>query len=224
MKPRLLPPVLTVITLLLTACAGTPPPDWQMNAHGAMQSALEAYLSGNDRVATNEFTRAREEVSRTGRPELMARTELLRCAADVASLQFGVCTGFERYRADAAPPELAYAAYLQGKLAAGQAALLPASQQPLAAPPRGDAADLAALQAVADPLSRLLGAALWLQARRASPAVLALAVDTASAQGWRRPLLAWLTLQQSRARDAGDQAEAARIGRRIELVFANGKP
>jgi len=180
MKPRLLPLVLTFMTMLLTACAGTPPPDWQMNAQGAMQLTLDAYLAGNDRVATNEFTRAREEVSRTGRPELMARAELLRCAADVASLQFGVCGGFERYRADAAAPELAYAAYLQGRLAAGQAAQLPAAQQPLAAPSRGDAADLATLQAVADPLSRLLGAALWLQVGRASPAVLALAAGAAA--------------------------------------------
>ena len=223
LKPSLLTPMSSL--LLLAACAGTPPPpDWQMNAQGALQRALDAYLSGNDRIATNEFTRAREEVSRTGRIELMARTELLRCAADVASLQFGVCGGFERHRADAAAPELAYAAYLQGRLPPDQAALLPASQQPLAAPPRGDAADLAALQAVADPLSRLLGAALWLQAHRASPAVLALAVDTASAQGWRRPLLAWLQVQQRRAADAGDSAEAARIGRRIELVFGNGQP
>jgi hypothetical protein len=216
--------VLMAAAFLAAGCAGTPPPDWQMNLQGSMQRALEAHLSGNDRVATNELARAREEASRTGRPDLMARVELLRCAVDVASLQFGVCGAFERYRADAAAPELAYAAYLQGKLQPSQASQLPPTQQPLAVPGKGDAADLAALQAVADPLSRLVGAAVWLQAGRSSPTVVALAVDTASAQGWRRALLAWLQVQQRMASQAGDMAEAARIGRRIELVFQGGKP
>ena len=52
----------------------------------------------------------------------------------------------------------------------------------------------------------------------------ALAVDTASAQGWRRPLLAWLRLQQLRAERAGDATEALRLGRRIELVLSAGSP
>jgi hypothetical protein len=43
-------------------------------------------------------------------------------------------------------------------------------------------------------------------------------VDTASEQGWRRPLLAWLGVQEKRASDAGDSETAARIRRRIDLI------
>lgn len=207
------------LALALAGCAGTPTPDWQINAGSALQRMQQALLQGNDRVATNEYQRARAEVAGTGRPDLAARVELLRCAAWTASLQFEPCAGFERLRVDAKAPELAYAAYLRGQMDAGQRSLLPPAQQPLAAPPQDEAAQLAALQATADPLSRLLAAALWLQAGRAAPAVITLAVDTASAQGWRRPLLAWLGVQQQRARQAGDIAEAGRIGRRIELVL-----
>lgn len=209
---------------LLAGCAGTPTPDWQLNAGSALQRMQQALLVGNDRVATNEWVRARAEVASTGRPELVARAELLRCAAWVASLQFGPCAGFERLRQDAAAPELAYAAYLRGKLEPAQRGLLPPAQQPLALAPAGEVAQLAALQATADPLSRLLAAALWLQAGQAAPGVLALAVDTASAQGWRRPLLAWLGAQQARARAAGEDAEAARLGRRIDLVLQGAEP
>jgi hypothetical protein len=209
-----------VLALMLAACAsGPPPPDWQMNAQSSLQRAVQAQLAGNDRVAAAEFERARGEIARTGRPELMARAELMRCAATVAALQFEPCTAFERLRADAAPAEQAYAAYLAGTLAPPQLPLLPAPQQPLAAPPRGAEADLAALRATADPLSRLVGAALWLRGGRASTGVLAEAVDTASGQGWRRPLLAWLQLMQRQAEQAGQAAEAARLGRRIELVL-----
>jgi hypothetical protein len=48
-------------------------------------------------------------------------------------------------------------------------------------------------------------------------------VDTASAQGWRRPLLAWLGLQQQRAQQAGDAEAVARLARRIALVGSGGR-
>jgi hypothetical protein len=43
-------------------------------------------------------------------------------------------------------------------------------------------------------------------------------VDNASAQGWRRPLLAWLKVQQARAQAGGAMDEVARLQRRIELL------
>jgi hypothetical protein len=73
-----------------------------------------------------------------------------------------------------------------------------------------------------DPLSRLVAAGALFQSGRASPAVVAQAVDTASAQGWRRPLLAWLGVQARLAEQASDADGAARIRRRIQLV--QGKP
>jgi hypothetical protein len=51
------------------------PPDWQANAHGALQSAVEAYLSGNTRVAEVEMTRARASLVReSALAEVMQRT------------------------------------------------------------------------------------------------------------------------------------------------------
>ena len=73
-----------------------------MNAQGASQKAIEAYLSGNARVEKLEWDRARAEVARTGRPDLLARLELMRCAAQVASLVTEPCERFEALRADAA--------------------------------------------------------------------------------------------------------------------------
>ncbi len=208
--------------LLLGACAsGPPPPDWQLDARSALEQSIAADLRGDDRIATLEFGRAREQIARTGRPDLMARAELLRCAAQVASLELEPCAGFERLRADAAAPELAYAAHLAGRLLPAQAALLPPAQQAvvaLGATP-ADATAASTLQALADPLSRLVGAAVLLQAGAAGPAVAKVAVGTASAQGWRRPLLAWLGLQRQRAVSANDAAGAARLQRRIDLVL-----
>lgn len=201
--------------LLLGACASKPPiPDWQLSAQGAMDRSVHAYLAGNARVETVEFDKARSEIARSGRPELMARAELLHCAAQVASLVFEACSGFERLRQDAAAPERAYADYLGARVQPQDIGLLPPQQRAAASAN----ADVTALNNLADPLSRLVAAGVLFQTGQASPAIMALAVDTASTQGWRRPLLAWLQVQAQRAEQAGDLVESGRLRRRIALV------
>jgi hypothetical protein len=198
----------------LTACSSTPPPpDWQMNAKGAMERSVEAYLSGNARVEAAEFARAKSEIARTGRVELMARVELMRCAARVASLVQDECDGFEKLRPDAAVAERAYADYLAGRVIS-DASLLPSQHRAIAS----QSADASAVQSIADPLSKLVAAGVIFRRGEASPALLATAVETASAQGWRRPLLAWLGVQLVRAEKAAYNAEAERLRRRIALV------
>ena len=204
------------LVVVLAACGNTPPaPDWQMNARSAMERAQEAYVSGNTRVEAAEYARARAEVARTGRADLLARLELARCATRVASLVLEPCSGFAALEQDAPAPERAYAAYLGGRAQPQDAAALPEQHRPFVLPVAHPAASL---QTVADPLARLVAAGVLLQTGRADPSVIAVAIDTASAQGWRRPLLAWLGVQVQRAELGGDSAEAARIRRRMALV------
>ena len=228
----------SAVLCLLTACAShPPPPDWQMNAKLAGERALTAYLSGDARIEAQELQRARSEIARTGRIDLLARIELAHCAAQVASLVFQPCAGFEALRADAPAPERAYADYLAARVQVQDIGLLPEAQRSVAAGVAtgpGDAANgagngagngaanNAALGAIADPLSRLVAAGVLFEANRADPQVIGIAIDTASSQGWRRPLLAWLGLQLKRAELAGASAgasdEALRLRRRIEIV------
>jgi len=210
-----------LLAALLAACAGAPPaPDWQANARSAIDGAVAASLSGDSRAEAQELARARAEISRTGRADLMARAELMRCAAHVASLQFEPCEGFEKLRADAAPAERAYADHLAARvLARDDIGRLPPAQRGVAAALAAGDAALAGVQGIDDPLARIIAVAVLFEAGKASPALVALAADTASAQGWRRPLLAWLTVQAQRAEQAGDGAEAQRLRRRIELVL-----
>lgn len=206
------------LVALLAACASGPPlPDWQMNAKGALDRAVAAYLAGNALVETQEFKRARDEIARTGRLDLLARVELVRCATRVASLVLEDCAGFEKLRADAAAPERAYADFLAGRAQPSDIASLPAQYRAVASA-SSDAASSAALQGISDPLSKLVAAGVLFRSGRATPAVLVSAVDTASAQGWRRPLLAWLGVEALRAEQAGDTQEAQRWRRRIEFV------
>lgn len=222
MKTLFCSTVQCAVPLVATACflgacsSGPKPPDWQVEAKGSMDRSVAAYMEGNSRVEAAELARARSQLSRTGRADLLATAELLHCASRVASLVLEPCEGFEVLRGDATAAQRAYAAYLRGQAQAESIPLLPPAQRAVAA---GDAN---ALKGIADPLSQLVAAGVLLQTGKASPPVIAQAIDTASSQGWRRPLLAWLGVQVTRAEQGGDAEEAARLRRRMAIAQGSG--
>jgi hypothetical protein len=180
----------------VAACSSAPPPpDWQANAFGALQSFERNYFAGNTAAAEADFRRARAEIGATGRLDLAARAELVRCAIRLASLEFDDCPGFLALRQDAAPQELAYADYLAGRAA-----------RPATAPLADDA------------LARLVAAGVQMRTANLAPQGIQAAVETASARGWRRPLLAWLGVQLKRAEQAGDAGAVEHVKRRIALA------
>lgn len=211
-------PLLTLpLLLLLTACAGGPAvPDWQVNAHGALEAHARAWLSGDARSAARELASARREAGRTGSAEPLARVELTACALAIASLDYADCAAARPFLPDAGAAARTYADYLAGRWEGLDTRLLPPAQQGV--PPSRDA--VATLAAIDAPLSRLVAAALLLKAGRLPPAGIDLAIETAARQGWRRPLLAWLGFDRDRRRAAGDIDGAAERQRRID--YASG--
>jgi hypothetical protein len=208
-------PAFLVSMALLAACGGGPvTPDWQLNSLASLKNFEAAYFAGNARVADAEFARARADLASTGRADLVARAELVRCAAQVASLAFDDCPGFLALAADAGAAERTYAAYLAGEWQGLDANALPPQHRAVVTGAR------AALPE--DPFARLVAAGALLRAGRIAPAGIAAATEAASTNGWRRPLLAWLGVEEKRAADAGDAAAAARIRRRMELVSGGG--
>lgn len=222
-KTPYLPRLIVIAVALLTACSSTPPPPtWQADAFTALNRFSAAYLRGNSRLADLEFARAKTEIASTGRADLLARAELTRCATRVASLEFDNCAAYLPLAQDATASEQAYAAFLTGNWTGLDPALLPEQHRALvskAIASKQSANPVSLPDATQDPLARLIAAGVLLQTGQLAPSDITMAIDTASGQGWRRPLLAWLGLHLKRANDAGDLEAKARIQRRIDLVL-----
>lgn len=210
--------------VLLAACGGSlPPPDWKLNTQSGLESFTKHYLDGNAKLADLNFAKARNEASRTGRPDLIARLELARCGVRAAALEFDACTAFEDLRASAGTAEEAYAGFLAGAWQSLDAGHLP-PQYGGVLKADADAARTETLAGIKDPVSRLIAAGVLFRMGQLPPAGIVAAVETASAQGWRRPLLAWLGIQLKRAEAAGDSQAAAAIRQRMDLVAASSAP
>jgi hypothetical protein len=203
-------PLIAAVLIALSGCAGKPqPPAWEGDAKSALDGFTDDFLRGESAAADAEFARARRASASTGRFDVVAQAELVRCGVKAAALELE-CPGFAALENDATPGQRAYAAYLDGRWQGLDTSLLPEQHRAVVAS--------GSLAGVADPLSRLVAAGALLKAGRITPTDIAAAVDTASGQGWRRPLLAWLGVQEQRARAAGDAAAVERIRRRMELA------
>lgn len=206
------------LAVALGACGAKQPLPWQTGAHDALERYTLHYLQGESRLAARDLAEARAHAGATGKMDLAARIELIRCALGVAALDFDLCADFESMRAYATAEDRVYADFLSGDWAALDAGALPARYRALAR--AGEAgAQNRAVAAIGDPLSRLVASGALFRGGRLAPEGVAAAAETASGQGYRRPLLAYLEVQAQLAEQGGDALALAAIRQRIELVY-----
>ena len=205
--------------LMLAGCAGgSPAPEWETRAHAALEKFKQRYLEGNVRLAQQDFVEAKAAVGATGKPALVARVELVRCALGTAALDEEACTGFAALRDDATEDDRAYGVFLSGHMRELAADRLPSPYRAVARA-RDETARNQAMQHISDPVSRLIAAGALFRGAQLSTDGLNAAIDTASVQGYRRPLLAYLGVQAKKADASGDAAASQAIRQRIELVL-----
>jgi len=213
-------PLLALACLvLLTACGsgGPPPPDWKTDAADLIERYQKHALLGENILAERYFQRAVAATGGAGRVAETARLWLVRCATRRAMLIDDACSGYAEL-ADIEPnaADQAYYQFVTLRWEAIDAGLLPSQHRDLVRAPAAKRHET--LSRIVDPLARLLDASLLVMRQEADAATLALAAETASAQGWRQPLLTYLKLQEKQAADQGNVAEQARLARRIRLV------
>ncbi|MDO9230773.1 MAG: hypothetical protein Q7U03_14565, partial [Syntrophales bacterium] len=121
---------------------------------------------------------------------------------------------------EAVPANRNFYRFLKGDAATVDVSLLSEPYRPFWMAFRsGDAAKAAVtIAAIEDPLPRLIAAGLAVSHRLENDAILQIAVETASQNGWKRALLAWLERLQSSHEAAGNAEKASAIQSRIDMM------
>lgn len=205
--------------VMLTACGsgGPPPPDWKSDAADLVERYQKHALLGENALAERYFQQAVAATGGAGRVAETARLWLLRCAVRRAMLIDDACAEYaDLAQIEPNPADDAYYRFLTLRWEGVDAGLLPAQHRDLVRAPAEKRPGI--VERIDDPLARLLDASLLVMRREADAATLALAAETASARGWRQPLLTYLRLQEQQAEARGDATEQARLARRIRLV------
>ncbi len=72
---------------VLSGCASKPqPPAWESDAKSYLDGYTDDFLRGESRAADAEFARARRASASTGRFDVVAQAELVRCGVKAAAL------------------------------------------------------------------------------------------------------------------------------------------
>jgi hypothetical protein len=205
--------------VLLAACGsgGPPPPDWKTDAADFIERYQKHALQGENVLAERYFQRAIEATGGAGRIADTAQLWLVRCATRRAMLIDDACAEYAGLAgAEPNATQEAYYRFLTLRWDTLDSSLLPQQHRELVQAPAS--ARPALLPGIDDPLARLLDASLLVMRQEADASILDLATETASAQGWRQPLLTYLKLQQTRAASQADTAASSRLAQRIQLV------
>jgi hypothetical protein len=211
-----------MFVLLICACGSLMPvPDWKDKAGRYLEEYTTAFLTGRELSTDPHFVKATREIAAGNDLRLLAIAYLTKYALHTASLERFDDSEFlkiERLEPDAA--DMAYCRFLQGNFADVDAAALPSRYAGvLKAAARRDVA-LAAheISAMGDPLSRLVAAGVWVNHMPFDETILQTAIDTAAANGWRRPLWAYLEKLHAFYLEGGDQSKARAVKNRLELL------
>lgn len=209
---------LAACLILLAGCGGkTPPPDWKVDSSDLIERYQKHELRGENILAERYFQQAVNAAGSAGQVAETARLWLVRCAVRRASLDHDDCSEYvELAKLETTDEDRAYYQFITLDWKGVQPSRLPSHYAALLAGPVDKRhAQVAAIDA---PLSRLLAASLVVQRGEADDALLALATETASAEGWKRPLLVYLRLAEKRASERQDADALAAIQARIRLV------
>jgi len=211
---------LMCLLLLLAGCGPKPTP-WLAAGHQRLENYKVDFLTGRGALATDlHFKKAVEEVKKSGDLDLLGKVWLTRMALHVAVLEEPEEGDYPRIEAaQSDPANRNFYLFLRGDPAV-DGALLPTPYRPfLAALRGGSAAETAVTVAkIDDPLSRLIAAGIAVRSHTESETLLTMAADTASRNGWKRALLAWLKRLGGFYEASGEAAKAAAVRQRIDLI------
>ena len=204
---------------ILTACGsgGPPPPDWKSDSADLIERYKKHALQGENTLAERYFLQAINATGGAGRVSETARLWLVHCATRRASLIDDDCHEYaELAKTQTTAEDRAYYQFVTLKWDGLDTTKLPPHYAALVkSDPTRMKGQIATIE---DPLSRLLASGLVTLRKQADAATLLLAAETASAQGWRQPLLVYLKLLQKQVLEQGLLTEQQAYAVRIQLI------
>lgn len=205
-----------ILALLLSACGGGPTvPDWQIDTQSAMTRYTQYYLEGRSKLALASFNKARNATAATADINATAHLELVKCGVAMAALDSTPCTIYTTLAKQSTnPADANYYHFLIGDWQSVDPKILPNAYQAIVNP--GSVKETnARINQISDPLSRLIATSVSVIRQQYDMQTLEIAINTASEQGWRRPLLAYLLVQE---KNVSNPTQQQLIRTRIELL------
>ena len=154
-----------------------------------------SFLTGKEDDSGPHFLKAINEASSGNDFYILSTLYLTKYALHTASLERFDTSDFARiYRLEPYAANMSFCHFLKGNFRAIDLQVLPSSYKGvvIAALSKDLKSAIRELNAIDDPLSRLIACGVWVQYMPYDDTILQTAIATSQAHGWRRPLFAYL--------------------------------
>jgi hypothetical protein len=212
---------LFVFLMLLAGCGSKTIPDWINLAYHHLDNFKKDTLEGKADTADLHFSRAIQEIKKSGDLDMLERAYLTKCALQSVLLEKIDDRDYLNVEAlHPSPTNKSYHALLIGSLNSVDRNQLPDQYRSfysaLKAGKYEEAVD--EIVRIEDPLSRLIAAGLMVRYGKPDERCLEVAIDTASQNGWKKALMVYLEKLQSLYESRKDMDKAANTKKKIELI------
>lgn len=209
------------ISCIITGCASKPIPDWRYEGFGQLENYKKNYLKGKDQIAEFHYRKALEEVKRSGDLKLISKVYLTKYALKVAILED--INDSEYPDIEVIEPDSEnrnFFVFLKGNLSIVDAKLLPNQYSSFmnAAAVGKEAPINNAIAKIGDPLSTLIATGITVKKNIYNEETLQTAIGTASANGWQKPLLAYLEKLQQFYETNNEKEKASKVQQKIKAI------
>jgi hypothetical protein len=212
---------LFAFSILFSGCGGKPVPEWENASFNQLESYKKDYLTGKTGIAELHFSKSIEEIKKSGDLKVMAMAYLTKYAINVAVLEdFDDRDYLQIEDAQHDPENKNFYNFLKGAFDQVDENLLPGEYRGfLKAFRHGKEGNMEReFAGIEDPLSKLIAAGLLARQHRCPEMILKAAADTASENGWKKALVAYLAELQFFYETKKEMGKAADVQKRIQLI------
>lgn len=212
---------LFIFSFIIAGCGSKPIPDWRYESSGQLENYKKNYLKGRDQVAEFHFRKALEEVKRSGDLKIISKVYLTKYAIKVALLEDIIDSEYPDIEVIEPDSENRnFFVFLKGNFSVVEASLLPKQYGSFLKACIGGKETLIndEISKIDDPLSKLVAIGIIVKKNIYNEATLLFAIDTASINGWQKPLLAYLDTLQHFYEAKNEKEKAAKVQQKIKVI------
>lgn len=205
--------ILFALALLFSGCSSQPAPAWQQDGNTTMTNFINAHMEGNDKFAQNYYAKLVESLKLTADPDIMVIAPLTKCAMNIALFEDYGCSDAEPYLPALKKKEnIRYLNFVSGRKTD-----LPSRYNDLNVSVCSAEVVNLKIKKLDEPLSKIIGSSVAVRNKCYDENTLMNAIDTASAEGWKRTVLVYLDLLLKFYEEKGYAKKAEAVAKRIEL-------
>lgn len=215
-----------LILILLSGCGSKPVPDWKNVSFNHMKHFKRCFLSGEEGKADIYFNKAIDEIKKSGKLDILAKAYLTKCALRVAMLEETECSEFITIEnVEPNRENKNYYTFLTGNLDNVDMRILPPGYKNFLTALKAGKIDRinAEISGIEDPQSRLIATGISVKNNQYNETTLKMALDVASDNGWKNPLLVYLEKLKSSYEVNREIEKAKKVQQKIKLIKNNGE-